>query len=238
MPAWNGAEVTAKYEDPVAATQVIGCVMRNPELLEDTGRYVMRDEDFTNQLHKVVLMAVSAIYANGGTAITAKAIDDTLSGFPESYATYKASRGNEWVAHAMSECEPENFDMYYNRVKKMTLLRQYSAGGIDMSWLLDTDELDPSKRQAQAKALDDVTAAEIADEIENRVSQVRAKYVDNLDDQTLAVGDGLEELMESLKSEPEFGAPLYGPYINTVTRGARLGKFYMRSAATGVGNIR
>lgn len=32
--------------------------------------------------------------------------------------------------------------------------------------------------------------------------------------------------------------PLYGNYINTITRGARLGKFYLRSAPTGVGKTR
>ena len=32
--------------------------------------------------------------------------------------------------------------------------------------------------------------------------------------------------------------PLYGPLINTVTRGARLKKFYLRSAATGIGKTR
>jgi replicative DNA helicase len=32
--------------------------------------------------------------------------------------------------------------------------------------------------------------------------------------------------------------PLYGPLINTVTRGARLKKFYLRSAGTGVGKTR
>ena len=37
---------------------------------------------------------------------------------------------------------------------------------------------------------------------------------------------------------PEVGAPLFGPLINTVTRGARLNKFYLRSAATGVGKSR
>jgi replicative DNA helicase len=32
--------------------------------------------------------------------------------------------------------------------------------------------------------------------------------------------------------------PLYGPLVNTVTRGARLKKFYLRSAGTGVGKTR
>ena len=34
------------------------------------------------------------------------------------------------------------------------------------------------------------------------------------------------------------GSPLYGKYINTITRGARLKKFYLRSAASGVGKSR
>jgi replicative DNA helicase len=52
------------------------------------------------------------------------------------------------------------------------------------------------------------------------------------------LGDGILELIEQLKESPDIGVPLYGPLINTVTRGARLGKFYLRSAATGVGKSR
>ena len=46
------------------------------------------------------------------------------------------------------------------------------------------------------------------------------------------------ELIADLEKHPEVGVPLYGPLINTVTRGARLKKFYLRSAATGVGKTR
>ena len=45
-------------------------------------------------------------------------------------------------------------------------------------------------------------------------------------------------MIESLKETPEIGYPLYGKYTNAVTRGARLKKFYLRSAATGVGKSR
>ena len=49
---------------------------------------------------------------------------------------------------------------------------------------------------------------------------------------------GIEELIQRFKDTPEVGVPLYGPLINTVTRGARLKKFYLRSAGTGVGKTR
>lgn len=45
-------------------------------------------------------------------------------------------------------------------------------------------------------------------------------------------------MIADLKKHPEVGVPLYGPLINTVTRGARLKKFYLRSAATGIGKTR
>ena len=45
-------------------------------------------------------------------------------------------------------------------------------------------------------------------------------------------------MIEKFKEHPEVGVPLYGNLINTVTRGARLKKFYLRSAATGVGKTR
>ena len=48
----------------------------------------------------------------------------------------------------------------------------------------------------------------------------------------------IDELLEDLKENPEIGYPLFGHYVNTITKGARLKKFYLRSAATGVGKSR
>ena len=54
----------------------------------------------------------------------------------------------------------------------------------------------------------------------------------------MQAGEGIFDLIDRLKAYPEVGVPLYGPLINTVTRGARLKKFYLRSAPTGVGKSR
>lgn len=227
--------MASKYEDSTSAIQVIGGIINQPELLEDTGKYFFRAEDFTSELHRVVFSAIGTIYANGGTKVTAKAVDDVLSTYPEAYATYKASRGNEWFAKAQAECDLDNFDLYYNRLKKMTLLREYDNAGIDVSFILDMDELDAKKRQKQWQEFDNMSANDIADDIENKMSKIKSTFVDNLDKNTKLVSDGLSTLFSKLRNEPEFGVPLYGPFINTVTMGARLTKFYLRSAPTGVG---
>lgn len=230
--------MASKYDDTAASLQVIGCIINNPSLLDDAGTYFFRAEDFTSELHKVVFTAIGLVYANGGTVITPKAIDDTLSMYPEAYATYKASRGNEWFVRASQECEPENFDLYYSRLKKMTLLREYDKLGVDMSWFYDPDELDSSKRQRQMARFDATSIGDISSLVEDRLLAIRSSYVDNASDETVCAGDGIFQTLERLKQEPEFGAPLYGPYINTVVRGARLTKFYLRSAPTGVGKSR
>ena len=64
------------------------------------------------------------------------------------------------------------------------------------------------------------------------------RFVENADGEAAQAGDGIDELIDDLKAHPEVGVPLYGPLINTVTRGARLKKFYLRSAPTGVGKSR
>ena len=68
--------------------------------------------------------------------------------------------------------------------------------------------------------------------------EIKAKYIDNSEDGVIQAGDGALALLERLKTNPEIGYPLYGRLVNAIHRGARLKKFYLRSAATGVGKTR
>ena len=54
----------------------------------------------------------------------------------------------------------------------------------------------------------------------------------------MPAGHSIFELIENLKTTPEVGIPMFGPLINTITRGARLKKFYLRSSPTGTGKTR
>ena len=86
--------------------------------------------------------------------------------------------------------------------------------------------------------LDNTSLVEIAHAIDVKIDEIKSKYIE--DDLGLGyqAGDGIDDLISDLEQHPEVGIPLYGPLINTVTRGARLRKFYLRSAATGTGKTR
>ena len=231
--------MSSKYVDSTAIMQVIGSVYNNPSLLDETDKYTITDEDFPDNFHKVAFGAIYKIYELGAKKITLENISDYLASRPKSEAVFKQNKGEEWLVKTADMAIPLAFDYYYNRLKKMTLLRAYDTFGIDVSEIYDPDNiLDSKKKQLQEDYLDNSTLEDIANKIDERISNIRMQFVEDSFNETFQAGDGLFELIDQFKDHPEVGVPLYGPLINTVTRGARLKKFYLRSAATGVGKTR
>ena len=229
----------SKYVDTTAIMQVIGCVFNTPQLLEATDRYSIVDEDFADPFHKTVFGAIYKIHELGANKITLESISDFLSSRPKSAAVYKQGKGEEWLLKISENAMPSAFDYYYGRLKKFSLLRAFDNCGIDVTDIYDADNiLDTKKKQLQEDHLDNATLEEIADKVDEKIDAIRLQYVDNAFGEAQQAGDGIFDLIEKFKEHPEVGVPLYGPLINTVTRGARLKKFYLRSAATGIGKTR
>lgn len=229
----------SKFVDITSIMQVIGCVFNNPSLLEQTDKYVITDEDFPDKFHKIVFGAIYKIYELGAEKITLKNISDFLAERPKSEAVFVKEKGNEWLLQASENATLTAFDYYYGRLKKMSLLRAYDSYGIDVSFIYDPDNiLDTKKKQIQEEWLDNSCLEEIAAKIDLRIEEIKAQYIDDVHGEAYQAADGILDLITRLKETPEVGVPLYGPLINTVTRGARLKKFYLRSAPTGVGKSR
>lgn len=228
-----------RYVDIGSIVQVIGGVYLNPSLL-DNENYHFTEDDFTEPFHKIIFGSIYNLHALGATAIDASTIEDYLEQRPTKLTTYKANNGAEYLEKLKSSTQLAAFDYYYKRMKKMTLFRMYKEQvGLDLSWLYDIDNLfDQKKKQAQEDWLDNTPIEKIADQIDAKIEQIKAKYIDNADTAFAQAGDGVDELIDRLMTVPELGIPMFGDITNTITRGARLGKLYLRSAATGVGKTR
>jgi len=225
----------SKYTDTPAIIQVIGNIYNNPNIL-DNEKYKFYEEDFPNEFHKIIFGTIFNLHALGAKEININAIEDYLYNRPTSYGLYQTNKGREYLEKVSSEVSLSTFEYYYYRMKKMTLLRMYDKAGMDLKWLYDPDNiLDSKKKQAQEDWLDNTSLEDIAETIDRKINEIKLKYVDGTDDLYVQAGDRIDELIESLQKNPEVGYPLYGPLVNTVTRGARLKKLYLRSAATGVG---
>ena len=231
--------MASKYTDSTAIMQIIGCVYNNPSLLEFTDKYVIVDEDFVEPFHKIVYGAIYKLFELGSQKITLEAISDFLSSRPKSDAVYRQNKGEEWLIKVSENSTPSTFDYYYGRLKKFSLLRAYDNCGVDVSDIYDADNLlDTKKKQMQEDWLDNSTLDQIADKVDAKIDNIRMQYVDDTFGEAQQAAEGILDLIQKFKDHPEVGVPLYGPLINTVTRGARLKKFYLRSAATGIGKTR
>ena len=231
--------MASKYVDTTAVIQVIGNVFHNPSLLDETDKYTIIDEDFSEQFHKIVFGSILKLHELGAQKINLNSINDFLESRPKSLAIYKAQKGDEWLTKILSNIDENTFDYYYNRLKKFSLLRAYDNFGIDITDIYDPDNiLDLKKKQLQEDIVDNSTLEQIAQLVDDKIEAIKIKYVDDCYEESEQAGSGVFDLIESFKFHPEVGVPLYGPFINTVTRGARLKKFYLRSAATGIGKTR
>ena len=229
----------SKYVDVPAIVQVIGCVYKTPQLLDYSDKYTITEDDFTEEFHKIVFGTIYKLHELGAERITLSNIADFLSTRPKSEALFIKQKGEEWINKAVENAETSSFDYYYNRMKKMTLLRAMDTHGIDVSEIYDPDNIiDLKRRQQQEDFIDNKSVEELAQIIQDKIDDIKATYVDGSWGQAYQAGEGIEDLIEELQKTPEVGIPLYGPLINTVTRGARLKKLYLRSAATGIGKSR
>ena len=231
--------MVSKYNDPTATMQVIGCVFNNPHLLDITDKYNIVDEDFSDSFHKVVFGAIYKLHQLGAKTISLQNIADFLADRPKSEAIYKQNKGEEWLTRIADASMASTFDYYYGRLKKFALLRAFDNCGIDVSDIYDMDNiLDMKKKQLQEDMLDNSTLEQIANQVDEKIEKIRYQYVNDDFGEAQQAATGIKDLIQRFKDTPEVGVPLYGPLVNTVTRGARLKKFYLRSAGTGVGKTR
>ena len=229
----------SRYTDTSAIIQVIGNIYNNVSLL-DLEDYHFNEDDFPEQFHRILFGSIYNLHALGAKTITLNAIEDYLTQRPQTYAIYKTNKGHEYLEQISKQVDASTFNYYYNRMKKFTLLRMYHEKcGMNLSDLYDVDNiLNVKKKQAQEDWLDNTPLEEIADIIDQKIMNVRLTYVENANESAEIAGEGALELLERLRDTPEMGYPLFSPLLTTITRGARLKKFYLRSAATGVGKTR
>jgi replicative DNA helicase len=165
-------------------------------------------------------------------------IEMYLEKTPSLYAIYERNKGTAFLESVSEIIDIDKFDYYFNRMKKFTLLRNLDKCGVNVKKFYDPDEiLDQKKINSQNTWLELTSVEEMANEISDNIQKV----IDDSVASTLSVncqaGDGVRELINRFKQAPEVGIPMYGDMMNTIFRGCRLKKFYLRSAPSGQGKV-
>lgn len=217
------------------ATQVIGCLLTNPELLAEPD-YNIEDFDFYNDFHRLIYATVFNLFSQGVTNINYTTIDNFISKYEKQYKMFNENDGMSWVEDVKSMAEINNFDYYYQRLKKFSLLRYYEELGKDTTDIFDTTVVSPEEQAKEQEKLDKATVDDIIDYMSGiMVDDARVKFSSKTMSRGQLASKGMKELKERLKEAPEYGLPLQSSILNTIVRGARLRKLYLRSSNSGGG---
>lgn len=219
-----------------AIVQVLGCLLNKPDLLDT---YYIEEIDVDEDFYVYILNTIKVLHKQNVPVIDAFAIDSYLSSYDAQYKIFSMNNGVDYIENAKKIAVLENFEYNYKTLKKFTLLRYYDYKGTDIKFIYDPTKLNPEDQERETRKLDEYTVDEIIELVElEMVTKPKLHFNTVQSEQGQLAGSGLKELKEKWKQEPEFGISLQSPTMNTIARGARLKKFYLRSGGTASGKTR
>lgn len=211
--------------------------MQNPLLLAQIDKYRLTVNDFDSKFTKIIYSSLYNMYADGARIITPLDIDNYLNSYKDLKLTFENNNGIQYIQDCEEIAELTNFDYYYQRVKKFSALRALEKDGFDISNFYCSDILNKNYGSIQER-FDTMSVADIFSEIKRKLFSLEENYVTSSTSGSSRASDRMKELKEQYKLVPEIGRPLQGEIFNTVVRGARKGKYYLRSAGSGTGKSR
>ena len=223
--------------DRKTVIQILGSLMSRPELLNDIDKYHLEPSDFSVQLDKFIFSAIYNLYLGGAEKIHASDVDTYLNENEIAKSLIDKENGLQFLMDCEAYSEPGNFNYYYRKLKKINLIRDLQRAGHDVSQIYSENPLDEGHFEINDK-FERLDTIDIINKFKGEIADLEGKYVIN---SVVKEGDaysGVRSLLEDLQKAPEVGLRLQGDIFNMITRGARKGKLYLRSASSGLGKTR
>lgn len=212
--------------------QVIGCLMKKPLLM--TEFQDIQASDFDVKVIRFIFIIIANMFRSGAINLTPIEVDLEIENHEAVSVTYKAEHGLDFLKESYELAKIENFEYYYKRLKKLSLLRTLQKNSYDIS-VYYKENFESLREEEKANELfENSSIDEILMTIESKYNKIKADFINGGKHSGNAAA-GLTNLVAELKRSPEVGPALCGDYFNAASRGARKGKYYLRSAASGTG---
>lgn len=224
-------------QDKSTIQQVLGALMKHPSYLSQSDKYRLEVGDFSSTFEKIIYMAVFNLHQQGLKKIQIIDIVNFLETDKKSKTIFEQNNGIQYLQDLEDFTVEANFDYYYNKLKKLHLLRDYEKIGIDTSEFYEEDLTKPNAFEIN-KNFELLTIQQISERIKKKFLEVDGKYLKNDVTEVQKVSEGIEDLIQSFKDHSDVGLPLQGLFTNEILSGARRGTLCIRSAASGTGKTR
>lgn len=218
--------------------QIIGCLIKEPALLLDPKVSINEQLDFTEKMHRLIYGAIYNLFNSAVVSITPIDIDNYLSNYSVNYEYYKNANGLQYLNDAEDFAQTENFFYYYDRFKKLSLLRYLKKQGYDISEIYNENPMPPKKEIEMEEKFNNMTLNDIFNFFKVKIDTAEKIFRNKHTDKSITANENIEQIVDRFKLSPEVGIPFYNDIMNTIVRGQRLGKFYISSSITSGGKSR
>lgn len=217
--------------------QILGCLMQHPQFLSEVDKYSFSLTDFPDRFEKYIFAAIDGLYKNKATKIRPMDIENYLTSNEIALKVFNDKNGIEYLQDIEDFAEVNNFQYYYDRFKKLNLLKDLEKSGFDISIFYKEDITDPDYQKVNRK-FEELSVKDITNEIRKSILGLENKYEVNDEVEVESAAAGIQELVESLEEYQDIGLPLQGHIYNQIISGARKGTLTIRSAASSIGKSR
>ena len=211
--------------------------MKKPSLLSESDKYQLTLDDFYYKFDKYIFAAIENLYRGGANKIQPIDVENYLQTNGAASVIFKKNNGIEYLQDAEYLSELQNFDFYYNRLKKVNLLTKLQEDGFNISEFYIEDLTNPKALDVN-KNFEKLEIDDILDTLKRKVLNLENKFTQNEVTQTESAYEGIRDIIADAIDNVDIGAPVQGELLNEVMSGARLGTFIVRSAASGTGKTR
>ena len=218
--------------DKESMQQILGALMKCPQLLSEVDKYNLTLYDFPSKFEKYIFSAIYGLYYNGARKIDIIDIENYLSTDPIAKKTFEVNHGIEYLQDIEEFSNVENFQYYYDKLKKFNLLNDLQKKGFDTSSIYSED-LTSDKSFEVNKEFESINTKDIIDKYKKELLKLESEYASPEEIQTWKAADEIEELIANFGAIEEIGLPIQGKIFNQVINGAEKGALTIRSAPSG-----
>lgn len=223
--------------DKSSIQQIIGCLMQRPHLLSEVDKYSLTIADFSTRFERYVFSAILGLYRQGATNIEPIDVSNFLEADDVAKKTFINCNGVEYLQDVVEFSSVENFDYYYNRLKKINLLRDLKKQNFPISDFYCEDLTDPRANEINAN-FESITVKEICDSIKKKLIHLESDYVQTGEVEVQNAAAGMREFVREMNDIVSIGLPVQGHIYNKVISGAEKTALTIRSGCSGLGKTR
>lgn len=224
-------------EDKNVNLQIFGGILKKPSILSEVDKYFLTPNDFHSSFEKKLFGIIYNLYHQGVTNISVLDIETYLQDIPSALSCWQSEHGEDYIIDAIELSNLENFDYYYQKLKKINALRELKKRGYNISHFYIEDPADPNYQKINQQ-FEQISVNDIFNYFKKDINEIYNNLGANEENKVSSAAHNIQNLIDNYTMTPDVGPRLQGEIFNTVVRGARKGKYYLRSAASGVGKTR